>query len=439
LKYNAPYGVSDPNAAYINGDPSVGLMGSIPPAASIEYPQREIVEVIADSGFTPDNADLKQLAKSIQLQRVNFGIDAGTVNNLQVTLAPVPVYKNGLVVRVLAVQSNTGPSVLNVNAIGPKKIRRPGDTDLLANDITAGGTVTLVYNETLQGGAGAWELQGAQASQSGAGGYMTKNMDLYVNWNVGNDANDGTANDTTHAFKTIQHAIDMAWNYRPSQYTLTIHIADSQFYTAFQTPFWAGPNLQIIGNEAAPAGVLVSGISASNGGPPFRHACTIGGNQSVIVAGIKVAIASTDSGHQGCGFWVGNGAVVQIRNCEGGFCDGYHVFAGYGGNVSILTSYRISGGSFGQILNCSGGAKMTTGICSFNITAPVSAAVFMNSAMGYSQFSSGAGNTNFVNPGNFTGQKYGAQLNAVIDTGGGGVNFFPGTIAGTTQTGGQYT
>src|ERR1700751_837154 len=105
MQYNAPFGVSDPNAPYINGNPSTGTMGSIPPAASIEYPQREIVEMIADAGINPDNADLKQLAKAIQNCRVNFGVDVGTENNLQVTLAPVPTYRNGLVVRVLAVQN----------------------------------------------------------------------------------------------------------------------------------------------------------------------------------------------------------------------------------------------------------------------------------------------------------------------------------------------
>ena len=61
MKYKQPYGVSDPNAAYINGNPSTGTMGSIPPAASIENPQREIVNFINDSGLTPTDADLHQL------------------------------------------------------------------------------------------------------------------------------------------------------------------------------------------------------------------------------------------------------------------------------------------------------------------------------------------------------------------------------------------
>ena len=46
MKYNQPYGVADEDAPYINGNPSTGTMGSIPPAASIEYPQREIVNMI---------------------------------------------------------------------------------------------------------------------------------------------------------------------------------------------------------------------------------------------------------------------------------------------------------------------------------------------------------------------------------------------------------
>jgi hypothetical protein len=77
MLYNQPYGVSDPNAAYINGNPSTGTMGSIPPAASIEFDQREIVAVISYANAhaltdyngapcaAPSNADLTQLAKAI--------------------------------------------------------------------------------------------------------------------------------------------------------------------------------------------------------------------------------------------------------------------------------------------------------------------------------------------------------------------------------------
>jgi hypothetical protein len=77
MKYNQPFGISDPEAAYVNGNPSTGVMGSIPPAASVEYDQREIIAVIKyafDKGLidfnnvpcaAPTNADLTQLLKAI--------------------------------------------------------------------------------------------------------------------------------------------------------------------------------------------------------------------------------------------------------------------------------------------------------------------------------------------------------------------------------------
>lgn len=66
MKYNAPFGAANPDAPYINGNPSIGVAGSIPPAESIEYPQREIVKAITDAGMVPDNSDLGQLSKAIR-------------------------------------------------------------------------------------------------------------------------------------------------------------------------------------------------------------------------------------------------------------------------------------------------------------------------------------------------------------------------------------
>jgi hypothetical protein len=40
--------------------------------------------------------------------------------------------------------------------------------------------------------------------------------------------------------------------------------------------------------------------------------------------------------------------------------------------------------------------------------------------------------------GGATGPRYLAVLNGVIDTQGRGSNYFPGSVAGSTQTGGQY-
>jgi hypothetical protein len=101
MKYNQPYGMPEETTLYsvpfINGNPSTGTMGSIPPAASIEYDQREIIAVIQwayDHGYrdyaaqlcaAPTNADLTQLLKAI------FGI-----MNSRLLQAPRDYYVDGV-------------------------------------------------------------------------------------------------------------------------------------------------------------------------------------------------------------------------------------------------------------------------------------------------------------------------------------------------------
>ena len=58
MKYVQPYGISDPEAPYINGDPSQARMGSIPPAEAFEHPMRELVAVIDYSKLVPNGDDL---------------------------------------------------------------------------------------------------------------------------------------------------------------------------------------------------------------------------------------------------------------------------------------------------------------------------------------------------------------------------------------------
>jgi hypothetical protein len=139
LQYNQPYGVSDPNAPYINGNPPTGTMGSIPPAASIEFPQREIVNVISNGGFTPDNADLVQLAKAIQGGKLNYAADSGVANSYQITVTPALLaYLPGNRWFVKIANTNTGPSTLNVNGVGARTIVYGNGDALIAGDLTAG-------------------------------------------------------------------------------------------------------------------------------------------------------------------------------------------------------------------------------------------------------------------------------------------------------------
>jgi hypothetical protein len=74
----------DASAAYVNGNPALGIEGSIPPAAAFEAHQRELVHLIEHSGQTPIHSDLEQVRKAIK-----WMIEAGVITNAGGT----PVYE----------------------------------------------------------------------------------------------------------------------------------------------------------------------------------------------------------------------------------------------------------------------------------------------------------------------------------------------------------
>lgn len=149
MKYVAPYGIGDPDASYINGDPSVARQGSIPPAAAFENPMRELVHIISDSMLSPDDGDLEQCAKGIRSQRMNFVQDTGSINVLSVALSPpLGGYTLGLPLRVKIYQTNTGPTTIDAGA-GRVPVRKPSGAEMAAGDLPGGGLAELVYDGTV--------------------------------------------------------------------------------------------------------------------------------------------------------------------------------------------------------------------------------------------------------------------------------------------------
>jgi hypothetical protein len=151
MKYNQPYGITDVNAPYINGNPSTGTMGSIPPAASIEYPQREIVNAITANGFTPDNADLFQLTRAVRRQAINYLVDTGGQNAMIVVPNPaLEDYHPGLPLRVKVLHGNINDvshTTLTLDAgLGAAPVRLTDGTLPLTNALPAGGIATMVFD-----------------------------------------------------------------------------------------------------------------------------------------------------------------------------------------------------------------------------------------------------------------------------------------------------
>jgi len=145
MKYQPPYGVSDPDAPYQNGDPSIAKQGSILPAAAAEFPQREIVHVIEKNNIAPNDNDLFQLTRATRAQWVNFCVDTGSQNAMSVALdPPLTMYRQGLPLRVLVKNNNSGPTTINVNGLGNRAVTRANGAQLEANDLRVGMIALLV-------------------------------------------------------------------------------------------------------------------------------------------------------------------------------------------------------------------------------------------------------------------------------------------------------
>jgi len=171
MLYNPPYGVSNPDAPYVNGDPSIAQQGSILPAEAAEFPQREIVSVIANSNYIPTNNDLQQLTRAVRSQFLNFCVDNGAANALSVALTPpLTQYRQGFPLRVLVANDNTGPATINVNSLGNRQIKRASGGQLQPGDMKAGMIASLVDDGT------AYQLQNYLGATGGGinNTYITK-------------------------------------------------------------------------------------------------------------------------------------------------------------------------------------------------------------------------------------------------------------------------
>lgn len=163
MQYNQPYGGAA-DAPYIDGIPPTGVEGSIIPAAAVEVTQREIVNFILKSQLSPTNGDLTQLARSVQVDLVNFAIDTGTLNHIVIVLDPAPAtLVAGLKAFIIIKFTNTGSTDVSCNGI-VKPLLTQGLVNLPAGVIVANGIAMIVYDGT------QWQLMLGTAATGGPAG-----------------------------------------------------------------------------------------------------------------------------------------------------------------------------------------------------------------------------------------------------------------------------
>lgn len=367
---------------------------------------------------TQDNADDAILLKAIQhlLQRnqPRFGVDTGTVNNMIVSLTPIPAeLKKGMTIEVQAANAPSGATVLNLNGLGNKPVVKSGGIPLSGLEFLAGDIIRMSFD-----GAN-WQLPPTPAV-----GRLTANKTIYVNGAIGSDSNDGLSNAAGHAMATIQGAVNLAFGYSPSQYTITI-VIEPGTYAGARTPLYAGPSL------------IVDGLNKAN------VTISAGSDFGFLVQGPNVAtvqnvtVQNTAPADGNSGLAANSGASLVTSNTASNACGG-GVFGASAGGTTSIGNHTFNGNCYACFRISAMGTMnlLQNSVYTFSSAITVAIATVF-SGDGVLSVSATLPVT-FVNPGNVTGPKYLAGANGVIDANGQGVNFFPGNSAGSTASGGQY-
>jgi hypothetical protein len=378
------------------------------------YAMSQIYNVLIQSGIAvPDPAKLLQLARAIQSQKMNYAIAGGTANAITASLTPTPsAYSAGMTIRLLITATNTGAATLNVNGLGAIAITTMRGAALGLGDLYIGSVVTLNYTGS------TWVLAGIAYSEVPIFGNTT----IYVRTD-GSDSNDGSANNSAHALLTIGAALAIAQK-AASGSTVTIQLGNTGTWAERIVAAGTSANILIKGDPANPAnyniaaaGAIFSAVDASG--------------VSLALSGVRVVPSGTVS-HE---IYASNNAIVTFDNCQfssTGTISGGVLTASVGAAIIINAGNTIFA-SAGSALNVNGGTIALNN--NLTVGTPTYSGAFATAS------NTGAilrASTAPTISGSATGTRYSASMNGIIQTNGAGANYFPGTVAGTTATGGQY-
>ncbi len=149
MKYQAPFGSSDPDADYVDRNSTTATSGSKIPAGFPNWTQREIVNVIEKAGFSPD--DVLQLAGAIQTGRLNYAVAAGTATAMTASLSHAPESYADLVgapirLDMTAIGASGAAPTLNLNGLGARTVISQDGRPLIGGEMQ--GIAEVIYDGT---------------------------------------------------------------------------------------------------------------------------------------------------------------------------------------------------------------------------------------------------------------------------------------------------
>ena len=336
--------------------------------------------------------------------------------------------------RTTIISSSNGGSAVNFSA---------GTKDVFAtipkNHLDYIGGSGIARGDILYRGANTWQRLAAgtatyKLTANGAAADPSWNADrevltaarTYYVRTDGSDSNTGLVDSAGGAFLTIQKAINVASALDNGGYDITIDVGNGTYTGANTLKYFVGSgSIIIVGDESTPANVVISTTS----GHCFQSGYTGG-----VYHLRGMTLQTTTSGY---GIIAGSYAQVNFQNLDFGVIVNNHILVTTCATVIITGNYSISGGGSAHIQCATGGNIYYSGTPTLTVSASVSITTFANClVLGSIDY---RGVTITLGAFTVTGTRYSATQNAVIRSNGGGANYFPGTIAGSTATGGLYS
>lgn len=222
------------------------------------------------------------------------------------------------------------------------------------------------------------------------------------------------------AFNTISTSVDFGGR------TVTIQVRDGTYTAGLSFTAWTGGGtLVVLGNVATPANCIVDTT-----GVCFNTGTGVVLPGTLTIRGFKIGGSSSPSYgilHQGCGYIVCN--AVNFGACSTVHAAATSSFA----VINFNAAYTISGGAVIHWQANIGGA----------IQAAASQTITLIGTPAFTQFAQADTLSVIYCPtltfsGAATGTRYNCNAVSVINTAGGGATYLPGSIGGSTGSGGVY-
>lgn len=295
----------------------------------------------------------------------------------------------------------------------------------IANNAVTNAKLADMANSTIKGRttAGTGDPEDLTAAQAksilGLGDLevLSANRTYYVRTD-GSDSNNGLTDNAAGAFLTLQKAMDVAASLVVGTFVVTVNVR-------------TGTYLGFTGRSVPSGSVVFDGGGVA----------TIDNNGGIGVTASGVNLTMTVKGFSftDCSFAVfaaGPGAILTVRDFTMGATITTHLRAFNQASITVQGTNTLSANASYHLFADVGGVISIDDQTTTLSGSPVFSGVFAYADnLGIIRRS---GAVTYSGSTGASSKRYDVSVNAVINTGGSGANFFPGDTAGTSATGGQY-